>query len=224
MKPGYGVEAISGADRFNEVKSRAFAKQYLQGIMKAHPEFTKDEVITAYHSGVGNVLKAKGGVEELGPRGQAYAGKVNAEIPKIIEFDSTPIKPGFMSASASTLDDKPKEKEELSFFDSIKKKFDETFPSVANDPTIQKIRIKNQRKQAKQDEDIAKEGTLFSDGLNDAEKDLSEFKKELRKKGTNVTDLDAEKLKLLTETRDKLKAEYEEKVKQRKEIDKPTFK
>jgi len=106
LKPGYGVEAISGADRFNEVKSRGFAKQYLQGIMKAHPEFTKDQVLTAYHSGVGNVLKAKSGEEELGPRGQAYAGKIADAIPttKIITLDGRPIEPGFMSAQASTTD------------------------------------------------------------------------------------------------------------------------
>ena len=105
-KPGYGVQAISGADRFNEEKSRAFAKQYLLGIMKAHPEFTKDEVITAYHSGVGNVLKSRSGEEALGPRGQAYAGKVNTamgEVPTIITYDATEQKPGFMSAQASTL-------------------------------------------------------------------------------------------------------------------------
>jgi len=115
LKPGYGVEAISGADRFNEVKSRAFAKQYLQGIMKAHPEFTKDEVITAYHSGVGNVLKAKGGVEELGTRGKRYAGKVNTAmgIPKIIEYDATPQEAGFMSAQASTMSDREKKDAEL---------------------------------------------------------------------------------------------------------------
>lgn len=220
QQPGYGTTPISLEDRFDPEKSRAFAKQYLQGIIKQHPEFTKDQVLTAYHSGAGNVLK-----DNIGPVGQAYAGKVNAEMgdvptSEIITLDGREQEPGFMSARAST--DKPKEEKELSFLESIKKKFDETFPSVANDPTIQKIRTKTQRKQAKQDEDIAKEGTLFSDGLDDAEKDLSEFKKELRKKGTKVTDLDAEKLKLLTETRDKLKTEYEEKVKQRKEIDKPT--
>lgn len=102
LKPGYGVEAISGADRFNEIKSREFAKQYLKGIMKAHPNFTKDEVITAYHSGVGNVLKAKGGVEDLGPRGQSYAPKVNEAMNNIVTFDATPIEPGMFSAMAST--------------------------------------------------------------------------------------------------------------------------
>ena len=242
QQPGYGVTPISLEDRFDPDKSRAFAKQYLQGIIRANPDFTKDEVITAYHSGVGNVRKAKTGQEELGPMGQEYAGKVNAamgEVPTVktamnenevsmpmarpVIFDDTPIKPGIMSARASASDDSiPKEEKELSFLESIKKKFDETFPSIANDPTIQKIRTENKRKQAKQDEDIAKKGTLFSKGLDDAEKDLSEFKKELRKKGSNVTDLDAEKLKQLTETRNTLKSEYESKLKERKEIDKPT--
>lgn len=112
LNPGYGVKAISGADRFDEVKSRAFAKQYLKGIMKAHPEFTKDEVITAYHSGAGNVIKAKGGVEDLGPRGKGYAGKVNEAMDKeipLVTYDMTPMKSGMMSAQASTEDGVPKE-------------------------------------------------------------------------------------------------------------------
>jgi hypothetical protein len=86
QQPGYGVTPISLEDRFDPNKSRAFAKQYLEGIMRANPDFTKDEVITAYHSGVGNVRKAKMGQEELGPRGQEYAGKVNAamgEVPPV---------------------------------------------------------------------------------------------------------------------------------------------
>ena len=75
QQPGYGTTPISLEDRFDPEKSRAFAKQYLQGIIKQHPEFTKDQVLTAYHSGAGNVLK-----DNIGPVGQAYAGKVNAEI------------------------------------------------------------------------------------------------------------------------------------------------
>lgn len=75
QQPGYGTTPISLEDRFDPEKSRAFAKQYLQGIIKQHPEFTKDQVLTAYHSGAGNVLK-----NNIGPVGQAYAGKVNAEI------------------------------------------------------------------------------------------------------------------------------------------------
>jgi hypothetical protein len=119
QQPGYGVTPISLEDRFDPNKSRTFAKQYLEGIMRANPDFTKDEVITAYHSGVGNVRKAKMGQEELGPRGQEYAGKVNTamgEVPKVetamsevpmpeprpAVFDDTPIESGFMSAQAST--------------------------------------------------------------------------------------------------------------------------
>jgi len=232
LKPGYGVTPIGLDERFDPDKSRAFAKQYLQGIMKANPDFTKDEVITAYHSGAGNVRKSKMGQEELGPRGQEYADKVNIamnenEVPmpmaRPVVYDSTPMESGIMSAQASTKDDSvPKEEKELGFLESIKKKFDETFPSIASDPTIQKIRTKNKREQAKEEENIVKKGTLFSKGLDDAEKDLSEFKKELRKKGSNVTDSDAEKLKQLTETRDSLKSEYKNKVKERKEIEKPT--
>jgi len=66
------------------MKSRQFAKEYLIGIAKANPDFTEDEVITAYHSGAGNVRKAKSGVEALGINGQEYAGKVNAaEVPPV---------------------------------------------------------------------------------------------------------------------------------------------
>lgn len=73
LKPGYDVTPISLEDRFNPTKSREFARQYLEGIAAANPEFTRDEVITAYHSGAGNVAKGN-----LGPQGQAYASKVNA--------------------------------------------------------------------------------------------------------------------------------------------------
>jgi hypothetical protein len=83
-QPGYGVNPISDADRFDPMKSRQFAKEYLIGIAKANPDFTEDEVVTAYHSGAGNVRKAKSGVEELGVNGQEYAGKVNsAEVPPV---------------------------------------------------------------------------------------------------------------------------------------------
>jgi len=111
LKPGYGVTPIGLDDRFDPEKSRAFAKQYLQGIMRANPDFTRDEVITAYHSGAGNVRKAKMGQEELGPRGQAYFGKVKMamnenEVPmpiaRPVVFDDTPMESGFMSAQAST--------------------------------------------------------------------------------------------------------------------------
>jgi hypothetical protein len=76
LNPGYDVNPISLEDRFNPVIARNFAKEYFKGIKKYHPTFNRDEVITAFHSGAGNVMKAKAGVEDLGPVGQAYAGKV----------------------------------------------------------------------------------------------------------------------------------------------------
>ncbi len=76
QQPGYGVTPLAVEDIRDPKKSREFARQYLMGIAKANPDFTEDEVITAYHSGVGNVRKAKEGTEALGPRGQAYATKI----------------------------------------------------------------------------------------------------------------------------------------------------
>ena len=75
-QPGYGVTPLAMDDIRDPAKSREFARQYLMGIAAENPDFTEDEVITAYHSGAGNVRKAKEGREALGPRGQAYAGKV----------------------------------------------------------------------------------------------------------------------------------------------------
>ena len=112
-QPGYGVTPLAAEDIRDPVKSREFARQYLMGIAAANPDFTEDEVITAYHSGVGNVRKAKEGTEALGPRGQAYAGKVNnAEVfpQELIDRGVTPsdltqsnIKSGMFSANAATL-------------------------------------------------------------------------------------------------------------------------
>ena len=126
-QPGYGVNPISDADRFDPVKSRQFAKEYLVGIAQENPDFTEDEVITAYHSGAGNVRKAKNNVESLGVNGQEYAGKVNAAmedpnnlfgvnkrkvgtvdpnndgVPEIT-YDERAIEPGMFSAMASTND------------------------------------------------------------------------------------------------------------------------
>jgi len=76
-QPGYGVTPLAAKDIRDPAKSREFARQYLMGIAAANPDFTEDEVITAYHSGAGNVRKAKEGTKALGPRGQAYADKVN---------------------------------------------------------------------------------------------------------------------------------------------------
>jgi len=112
-QPGYGVTPLAAEDIRDPAKSREFARQYLMGIAANNPDFTEDEVITAYHSGVGNVRKAKEGTEALGPRGQAYAGKVNnAEVfpQELIDRGVTPsdltqsdIESGMFSANAATV-------------------------------------------------------------------------------------------------------------------------
>jgi len=115
--PGMGVTPLAAEDIRDPVKSREFARKYLKAIAAYNPDFTEDEVITAYHSGTGNVRKAKAGTEALGPRGRAYAGKVNnAKVPPQNDFPSELTKrglvpsdlfqanqePGMMSAMAQT--------------------------------------------------------------------------------------------------------------------------
>lgn len=70
LNPGYGVKPISLEDRFDKKKARRFAKEYLEGIAKANPDFTTDDLIQAYHSGAGNVAKGK-----IGPEGKKYLTK-----------------------------------------------------------------------------------------------------------------------------------------------------
>jgi len=75
-KPGMGVAPLDIEDIRDPNKSRQFARDYLAAIARKNPDFTQEEVITAYHSGAGNVRKAKEGTEPLGKRGLEYAGKV----------------------------------------------------------------------------------------------------------------------------------------------------
>jgi len=75
-KPGMGVTPLAIEDIRDPDKSRQFAKDYLTAIARENPDFTQEEVLTAYHSGAGNVRKAKEGTETLGERGQSYAGKI----------------------------------------------------------------------------------------------------------------------------------------------------
>jgi len=69
---GYGVpdEMI---DPYNEELSRARAKQYLEGIARANPDWDINKVLTAYHSGAGNVAR-----NTLGEVGTRYADEVLA--------------------------------------------------------------------------------------------------------------------------------------------------
>jgi len=70
LNPGYGVKPISLEDRFDKKKSRKFAKEYLEGIAKANPNFTTDDLIQAYHSGPKNVAEGN-----IGPEGKKYLTK-----------------------------------------------------------------------------------------------------------------------------------------------------
>jgi len=70
LNPGYGVKPISLEDRFDKKKARKFAKEYLEGIAKANPDFTTEQLIQSYHSGAGNVAKGK-----IGPEGKKYLTK-----------------------------------------------------------------------------------------------------------------------------------------------------
>ena len=86
QNPGYGVKPISLKDLKDPTLSRDFARRYMQKLADRNPQLNVDEIKTAYHSGLGNVLKARSGEEALGPRGQEYAGKVNAamgEVPPV---------------------------------------------------------------------------------------------------------------------------------------------
>ena len=80
QNPGYGVKPISLEDLKDPTLSRDFARRYMQKLADRNPQLNVDEIKTAYHSGLGNVLKSRSGEEALGPRGQAYAGKVNAAM------------------------------------------------------------------------------------------------------------------------------------------------
>ena len=122
QNPGYGVKSISLDDLRDPTLSRDFARRYLQALADRNPTLTKDEIFTAYHSGLGNVLKNKAGEEELGARGQEYAGKIAAAkggIPVIktasneVKYDERSIPSTFMSAQASTMSDSEKKDKAL---------------------------------------------------------------------------------------------------------------
>jgi len=123
LNPGYGVAPISLEDLRDPTLSKEFARRYMQELADRNPQLNVDEIKTAYHSGLGNVLKARSGEEALGPRGQAYAGKVNAAMGEVppVEYDGRAIPSTFMSANAATNNSVPKEK---GYFDQIKNFFD----------------------------------------------------------------------------------------------------
>lgn len=134
QKPGMGVTPLAVEDLNDPTKSRRFAQDYLTAIARENPDFTQEEVITAYHSGAGNVRKAKEGTEALGPRGEAYAGKVMDGTEDVSFLDQagnvlSELNPfGVKEASAqSTLvpkqDQTPPKEEDEGFFSPQVKRF-----------------------------------------------------------------------------------------------------
>jgi hypothetical protein len=97
LQPGYGVPPISLEDRFNPNKSKEFARRYLEGIAAANPDFTREQLITAYHSGPGNVAKGN-----IGPQGQSYFGKVMSALNPISEAGASTLSPETNQADAAS--------------------------------------------------------------------------------------------------------------------------
>ena len=162
--PGYDVQPRTLADIRSLEGAQQFAKDYMRGIHRYNPDFTLEEVVTAYHSGAGNVRKAKEGVEPLGPRGEAYADKVGvvdteeSTADKVFNIVSQLNPLGVTEAAAqSTLiptnDAPPKDENDESFFSGL-------FDYFQNPPGVAKRRAANaefNRKVAKNNaENVAK--------------------------------------------------------------------
>ena len=114
LNPGYGVKPISLEDRFDKKKARKFAKEYLEGIAKANPDFTTDQLIQSYHSGAGNVAKGK-----IGPEGKKYLTKFyGAMNQKPGGLESFLTKTGLMSTAEAANEGESK-KDERSFLDRL---------------------------------------------------------------------------------------------------------
>ncbi len=114
LNPGYGVTPISLEDRFDKKKSRKFAKEYLEGIAKANPNFTTDDLIQAYHSGPKNVAEGN-----IGPEGKKYLTKFyGAMNQKPGGLESFLTKTGLMSTAEAANEGESK-KDERSFLDRL---------------------------------------------------------------------------------------------------------
>lgn len=114
LNPGYGVTPISLEDRFDKNKARKFAKEYLEGIAKANPNFTTDDLIQAYHSGPKNVAEGN-----IGPEGKKYLTKFyGAMNQKPGGLESFLTKTGLMS-TAEAANEGDNNKDERSFLDRL---------------------------------------------------------------------------------------------------------
>ena len=116
LNPGYGVKPISLEDRFDKKKARKFAKEYLEGIAKANPNFTTDQIVQAYHSGAKNVAEGN-----IGPEGVNYLAKFK-------DYGSMNQKPGGLESifaktglisTAEAANEGETKKDDRSFFERL---------------------------------------------------------------------------------------------------------
>jgi len=78
--PGYGVESF---DINDEAAQRKATRQYLEGIQRHNPSWTREQVLQAYNWGPGNVDKFLSGKRQDVPKeAREYAGKVLSFLPK----------------------------------------------------------------------------------------------------------------------------------------------
>jgi len=79
---GYGVDTFN---IHNEAEQRKGARQYLEGIQRQHPDWSKEDVLMAYNYGPGNVEAMKEGLipdNKVPQEALNYAGKVLGGIPE----------------------------------------------------------------------------------------------------------------------------------------------
>ena len=125
LNPGYGVKPISLEDRFDKKKARKFAKEYLEGIAKANPDFTTEQLIQSYHSGAGNVAEGN-----IGPEGKKYLTKFyGAMNQKPGGLESFLTKTGLMSTAEAANEGETK-KDDRSFMQKLLDPFDLANPNV----------------------------------------------------------------------------------------------
>ena len=219
QQPGYGTTPISLEDRTDPVKARQFAKDYLIGIKRKHPDFSRDQLVTAYHSGVGNVLKSINGTEELGPNGQAYAGKVNAAMGEIPNSELANMYPQGGNYGSRDSDNK-------GFFETY-------FPKTSSRLDITKKEADRESAKRGLDSDNflpfnPTEGDTIlgirigRDGLNETNEDIAELNKEIASQGDYVNPSDVKKLEALLKKRKELEVLVQEQIEFKKEAYKPT--
>jgi len=80
IDPGYGVTPILPDERNDPVKSATFARQYLEGIQREHPDWSPAEVLQAYNAGPTRLAEYKAASPEdrvpLKPETIEYPGKI----------------------------------------------------------------------------------------------------------------------------------------------------